>query len=140
MKLRDNLINAKCIDCGNCCLSTEMIISENDIQLILNKAHLNLSRGDFIRKNSEGYFELKNVEGHCVFFEKNTKLCKIYEFRPQGCSFYPLIYDSDQKQCIYDKDCPRIHLFNLTKQEMRVTCNSIKKFLQEELKIIFSSR
>ncbi len=135
MKSRDN----KCVNCGNCCLQTEMILSEKDIKLILNKAPLNLSREDFTLKNSEGYYQLKNIKGLCVFFKKDTKLCKIYEFRPQGCRFYPLIYDFDNKKCIYDKDCPRIGLFNLTKKELSITCNNIKNFLKEEIKIIFST-
>jgi len=135
MKSRDN----KCVDCGICCNQTEMILSETDIILILNIASLNLKREDFVQKNSEGYYQLKNIKGLCVFLKKDTKLCKIYEFRPRGCRFYPIIYDLDLKKCIYDKDCPRIALFNLTKQELSMTCKSIKNFFQVEIKIMFST-
>lgn len=121
------------------CNQTEMILSETDIILILNIASLNLKREDFVQKNSEGYYQLKNIKGLCVFLKKDTKLCKIYEFRPRGCRFYPIIYDLDLKKCIYDKDCPRIALFNLTKQELSMTCKSIKNFFQVEIKIMFST-
>jgi len=116
-----------------------MILSEKDITLILKNAPSNLNREDFVKKSSDGYSELKNIKGHCVFLQKDTKQCKIYEFRPQGCGFYPIIYDFDQLKCIYDKDCPRTDLFILTKQELRMTCKSIKQFLQEEIKIKFSN-
>ena len=139
MNLRNNLIDNKCVDCGICCNQTEMILSEMDILLILNQASFNLKREDFVQKNNEGYYQLKNLKGHCVFLKNDTKLCKIYEFRPQGCRFYPIIYDFDYKKCIYDKDCPRTDLFNLTKHELGLTCKSIKIFLQEEIKIMLST-
>ena len=102
----------KCKDCGICCLNTDMILSEQDIILILNTySSINLKREDFVFRNRNSHFQLKNVENHCVFFDILTKTCKIYFVRPQGCRFYPLIYDYDKRKCVLDKDCPRFHLF-----------------------------
>ena len=139
MKRRNNLTENKCIDCGNCCKQTEMILSERDILCILKDTSLNLNREDFILKSTEGHYQLKNISGYCFFLKKDTKICRIYELRPQGCRFYPLIYDLDYRKCIYDKDCPRTDLFNLSKKELSLTCKKIKKFLKEEIKITFSN-
>jgi len=101
----------RCVDCGNCCRETEMIISAQDITRIKKNAPENLRRINFIKKTADGLFQLKNIDGNCVFFDPTTKLCKIYEIRPEGCRFYPLIYDIDEKLCVLDQDCPRPELF-----------------------------
>lgn len=128
----------KCENCGDCCKQTEMILSEKDIIFILNIGSMNLRREDFIQKNKDGVYQLKNDKGYCVFFKTHIKLCKIYKFRPQGCRFYPLIYDLDYKKCIFDKDCPRTDLFYISKEELKDTCKRIKNFLKEHLKITFN--
>ncbi len=128
-----------CENCGNCCKQTEMILSEKDTNLILNIDSMNLRKEDIIQKNSNGFYQLKNEKGYCVFFESHTKLCKVYEFRPQGCRFYPLIYDFDLKKCVFDKDCLRTDLFYVNKEELKDTCKKIKNFLKEYLKIKFNN-
>ena len=78
-----------CLKCGNCCIDTEMQLSNNDVQRI-NEA---------IRPNFEFFFEdggylyLLNISGHCIFFNEKNKSCKIYQYRPKGCKFYPYVYD-----------------------------------------------
>lgn len=125
----------KCKDCGICCKQTEMILSETDITLILNDASLNLKREDFIEINNDGFFQLKNVKGFCVFFEPSIKLCEIYKLRPQGCKFYPLIYDFSINKCVLDVvDCPRPNLFYETSRKAKKTCLKIKRFLIEVFK------
>ena len=91
------LINCK--KCGNCCLETEMLLSINDIHSIINNVRPSFQF--FEEKN--GYLFLLNISGHCIFFDDLKKKCKIYEFRPQGCRFYPLIYDNGK--CVVDNDC-----------------------------------
>ena len=125
----------KCKDCGKCCEQTEMILSEEDIILILNGASFNLKREDFIEMNNDGFFQLKNVKGFCFFFEPSTKLCRIYKLRPQGCNFYPLIYDFDTSKCVLDVDCPRPNLFYETSRKANKTCLKIKKYLNQQLNL-----
>ena len=86
-------MNNKCKDCGKCCLETEMILSQRDIKLILSNFPNPIREEDFTLKNFEDQYQLKNKKGHCVFLEPTQKFCKIYEYRPQGCRFYPLIFD-----------------------------------------------
>ena len=126
----------KCKDCGICCLNTDMILSEQDISLILNNYPSNdLQREDFIFINKNGLFQLKNIEDHCVFFDAAIKKCKIYHAHPQGCRFYPLIYDIDKNKCVLDKDCPRTHLFYQNNNKIKRYCKKIKNFLREQLHI-----
>ncbi|MHA1291748.1 MAG: YkgJ family cysteine cluster protein [Promethearchaeota archaeon] len=122
----------KCENCGICCLETEMIVSDEDIALILNNYSTFSIKEDFLVKNKNGLYQLKNVDGHCIFFNFSSKLCKIYKYRPQGCRFYPLIYDM-KKGCILDNDCPRNNLFFQKKQNFKKICDCIKEFLREKL-------
>jgi Fe-S-cluster containining protein len=125
----------KCENCGQCCIRTEMILSKQDIYRIKKYAPKILVRKKFVFKNDEGLFQLKNLGSHCIFLDFKSKRCKIYNIRPKGCDFYPLIYDSLTSQCIIDKDCPRPQLFYRNKEELKEACESLKKFLKTELSI-----
>jgi len=128
-------MNNKCQDCGKCCLETEMPLSERDIELIIANSLNNLNEDDFAIKKNEDYYQLKNINGHCFFLDNQSKICKIYANRPQGCRFYPIIYDFDKNQCVFDEECPRTDLFQLMEIDFKQHCNRIKQFLREELKI-----
>ncbi len=123
----------KCENCGECCLRTEMILSESDINRIMKNSTKNLQKNDFVFKNRDGFFQLKNNEDHCIFLDSLSKECKIYEYRPQGCRFYPLIYNFQENNCIYDNDCPRPHLFYQDETELKETCEDLSRFLKQEL-------
>ena len=123
----------KCVDCGNCCRETEMILSTRDVARIKNNDPKNLREIDFVKKIEDRLFQFKNADGHCVFFDPTTKLCKIYEVRPQGCCFYPLIYDSDKRLCVLDKECPRPKLFYPNKNSRLKTCEKIVRFLEKQV-------
>jgi hypothetical protein len=130
-------MNDNCKDCGKCCLETEMPLSNNDINLIIENSFNNLTQEDFTVKNNEDYFQLKNIDGNCFFLDPNSKICKIYANRPRGCRFYPLIFDYDRDKCVLDDECPRTSLFYRTKLELKDTCSKIKTFLSDELGILF---
>ena len=123
----------RCQNCGECCLKTEMILSKEDIKQIIKKSPNNLIKKDFRFKNKDGFFQLKNIRDHCIFLDSLSKQCKIYEYRPQGCRFYPLIFDFQEKNCIFDNDCPRPHLFYQDKTEFKNICKALMRFLKQEL-------
>ena len=125
----------KCESCGECCIRTEMILSQQDIDVIIHNFPKKLKRKNFVFKNQNGFFQLKNSANHCVFLDFFSKKCTIYEYRPQGCRYYPLIYDFIQNKCIFDKDCPRTYLFYQKKEELKMNCNDLKHFLRTQLKI-----
>ncbi len=122
-----------CKDCGKCCIETEMLLSSNDIALIKKDKPKYLKIASFVRKTEEGFNQLINVKGYCVFFDSVAKMCTIYDVRPQGCRYYPLIYDSDKKLCVLDHECPRPELFYPNKNSQVKTCRKIVKFLEKEV-------
>ena len=130
-------MNKNCIDCGKCCLETEMPLSKSDIELIIESSLGALKKEDFAIKVNEGYYQLRNINGSCFFLNTKSNRCKIYRNRPQGCRFYPLIFDYDENKCIYDKECPRNELFQLKGVEFEKTCKNLKTFINKELKISF---
>lgn len=123
-----------CKDCGKCCQKTEMLLSEQDIRLIEENIS-SITRDEFTELSEKDIYQLKNKDDHCVFLDIKSKLCNIYEIRPQGCKFYPIIYDNEKNICIYDEECPRISQFYLNRKKFKKICNNIKKFLKKELKI-----
>jgi Fe-S-cluster containining protein len=126
-----------CFSCGKCCMATEMMLSEQDIGVILDHKEQYISKDEFTVINKEGIYQLRNVDGYCFFFNHNTKKCKIYDFRPQGCRFYPLVYDPIRKKCIYDQVCPHPKLIYQNSIHLKSICNSLKKFLKTQLNIKF---
>ena len=125
----------KCEDCGECCIRTEMFISRGEINTIKKQLPQSLKKKNFVFKNDTGFFQLKNVDNHCVFFDPTLKLCKIYDYRPQGCKFYPLIYNMQNNNCIFDRDCPRTSLFYQDKVSLREKCDNLKAFLKKSFNI-----
>jgi len=119
-----------CADCGICCSKTEMLITDDDIKIILKKYPKQLKVDDFAFKNKEGFWQLKNINKYCFFFNNNTKECSIYEFRPEGCRYYPLIYLTDIKICSLDTDCPRRDEFYAHWKERRSVTNNLMRYLK----------
>ncbi|GAG77984.1 unnamed protein product, partial [marine sediment metagenome] len=72
-----------------------MILSKNDFENIIKNSTKYSHKEDFVFKNKDGFFQLKNINEHCVFFDIPSKQCEIYDYRPKGCKFYPLIFDSN---------------------------------------------
>ena len=60
------------------------------------------NRSEFLVEK-EGFIVLQNIKGHCYFLK--DKRCSIYKSRPQGCRFYPLIYDFDVEEILIDELC-----------------------------------
>lgn len=132
-------MNLRCKGCGKCCYETEMIISEQDIERILHHVNLISKREDFANKNKDGLHQLKNTNGHCVFLNGSSqdKKCRIYPYRPQGCRFYPMIFDPSKMKCILDKECPNSSRFYTEDQQFQKRCQDLRKFLENELSLKF---
>ncbi len=96
--------------CSACCHNTEMMLTEEDVKRI--KA---LGYKDFYYEE-DGFFYLKNKNGKCVFLDERG-LCMIYEQRPEGCRFYPFIYDPEMDNIMRDENCPYREKFKLENPE-----------------------
>jgi Fe-S-cluster containining protein len=91
-----------CSHCGVCCENTEMLLSDADIEHLERKGH---DEQNFTRYDRHGYARLKNRDGLCVFYDVEKRQCQVYEYRPQGCRIYPVLY-SEQEGIIVDDLCP----------------------------------
>ena len=102
------------------------------------KTHIsvqNLNVYSFCYIGKDGYMQLRNEDHHCYFYDETTRKCNIYEIRPQGCKFYPLIYDMNKNECTFDEDCPKSSLLYPDKSEIKKACSEIKHYLKNQLKI-----
>ncbi len=95
-------VRLRCLEvrCCKCCYETEMPLSEKDVKRI---EKLGYSRDDFSIV-VDGVRVLRNVDGHCYFLKDGV--CSIYEHRPLGCRFYPVIYDVERRKATVHDFCP----------------------------------
>jgi hypothetical protein len=78
-----------------------MLLTEKDIDRLVNRG---FSKSFFVKFDKEGYAQLKNREGYCVFYDAKKRRCSVYADRPSGCRVYPVIFD-EQKGIILDDIC-----------------------------------
>lgn len=119
--------------CNLCCVETKMPLSRSDIKQIL-KAGYNLR--NFAVKTSEGW-RLKNRSGKCVFL--GEKGCKIYQYRPEGCRLYPLVYDETSGTVRFDDVCPYNNEFKITKEDIRRLSDLLLRLVKEKREDVFST-
>lgn len=87
---------ADCKKCGYCCTRSAGILLFDEIKTI--SKHLKISQKEFIQKyletitrfnttlykiKQEQYDELP--QGRCLFYDKETRLCKIHDVKPMYC-------------------------------------------------------
>ncbi len=113
-----------CEEIRLCCTETEMTLTREDAERIEG---LGYDRTEFLVRVMAGFCELKNVDRFCYFYDKEAKACRIYENRPEGCRYYPIIYDARRKKCIIDRDCPSGE--TVTREEVRKACHKVRKLV-----------
>jgi len=121
--MANSCISHKCIQC---CVDTNMILSNNDINRI---EKLGFGKDFFIIKRN-GWLQLRNKNGRCVFH--NGTFCSIYVHRPEGCRLYPITYDKDKKCEIFDEECLYRDEFKISKHKKRRLFTLIKKLENEK--------
>lgn len=114
-----------CMVCGKCCENTQMILLKDDIKRI---AALGYNPSNFAIKRGEQFF-LKNIEGYCTFFDKESGKCIIYPYRPIGCSLYPIVINIKTKTPSLDTFCPLS--VTTKKHELKRAQRIIKKIIKE---------
>ena len=92
----------RCSRCGACCQETEMLLSAEDIERLERKGY---SKDFFAQFDEKGYATLRNLQGHCIFYDVEKKRCKVRAVRPLGCRIYPVVYD-EEKGIVVDSICP----------------------------------
>lgn len=77
-----------------------MPLTEGDI-----KRFQSAGKSNFYIRTQDGYIQLKNVHGHCIFLGDDGK-CTVYDIRPEGCRVYPWVYNEEKGSIEADVDCP----------------------------------
>jgi len=108
--------------CCECCKETEMTLTEEDLQRIKDQGY-----NDFYFIN-DGYFQLRNVNGRCYFLKDGR--CSIYENRPDGCRYYPIILDLGDDRTYLHDFCKYRDEFNFTSAQK----NALRRLVHRELK------
>ena len=114
-------IPCKIHSCTKCCFETRMPLTNADIKRIAKQGY---RYKDFIIKRKSDRY-LKNQKGKCVFLRDDG--CKIYSFRPDGCRLYPLVYNETVDQAILHDFCPYEYMFKITREDIDILKNLIKK-------------
>ncbi|MCX8205304.1 MAG: YkgJ family cysteine cluster protein [Candidatus Nezhaarchaeota archaeon] len=78
----------KCLKCGACCINTEMPLTRGDARRLEGLGY----RVEEFAELRRGLLRLRNVDGHCFFYDPSSRRCKVYSHRPEGCRLYPFIY------------------------------------------------
>ncbi len=116
-------LNFKCQQCGSCCQGESTIsLTSQDVQRIAY--FLGLTEKEFLKKyaviKSGGRIELKTRNGFCIFFDKDTRQCKVHPVKPEKCKEWPFVkaifedYDSFK---IIKSSCPGLR--NVTWEELK---------------------
>ena len=92
----------RCSHCGICCTETEMLLSKKDIALLEKQG---FGKKCFVKFDRQGFAQLKNMDGYCVFYDRGKQRCRVYVNRPAGCRVYPVILD-EEIGIILDDICP----------------------------------
>lgn len=114
-----------CNGCIQCCLETEMPLSEEDVMRIRKLGFVE----DNFAVNMDGWLQLKNRDGRCVF--NDGDVCTIYEGRPEGCRFYPVTYDDGKKRAVLDGDCPRRDEFDASGADLKALASLVARLRKE---------
>ena len=114
-----------CDGVKTCCMETEMTLTKSDIERLETVDH---PKERFLIRTTDGFYQLRNVDGHCYFYDPEKRTCIVYTSRPDGCRFYPIIYDARRHRCIVDKDCPS--RATVSQQEIRKACRDIRVLVE----------
>jgi Fe-S-cluster containining protein len=110
--------------CRDCCIDTRMPLSIHDIRRLRG---LGYPLADFMVMVG-GERRLRNVEGQCFFLCDAG--CRVYDVRPLGCRFYPLVVDGGGRVMV-DSDCRHSDRFMVGSEDTRGLRVFAKKLRRE---------
>jgi len=139
-----------CLNCGKCCISFGVCVSELDIKLICNET--GLSEDNFVqyipdyefrerkekavlingkkmlrilqwKSNPDVYLDNEHV---CIFYNEKEKKCNIHSFRPLLCRTYPFKLSENKLIETQSRVCP--HKWFPIGEELKQYIKDIKKY------------
>lgn len=89
IKLQQEILEkVKCSNCGWCCVSCNVLLSENDIIRLCK--HIRCDFGQFYEKYMDKETIANYLSFPCPFLDMNKeKKCAIYDVRPEVCKHFP---------------------------------------------------
>jgi hypothetical protein len=92
---------------------------------------LGYPRKAFVRIK-DGLFTLRNRDGACFFLDAESRSCKVYASRPEGCKFYPIIYSMDTGNPIIDREeCHKAK--TVTDNEVKIATPRLARLIKRVL-------
>lgn len=113
--------------CIECCIQTEMLLINYDVDRIKK---LGFEKNFFVIEDG-CLLRLKNESGRCVFLKDYG--CSIYEYRPEGCRLYPLVYNPYKNHFEMDHLCPFNFEFKISEEDGEYLKRFIKTLEVEEM-------
>jgi Fe-S-cluster containining protein len=114
----------RCSNCGKCCENTEMELTSEDIKRLENIG----CRLEEFAVVDDGVIRLRNVDGHCYFYDTAEKRCRVYRKRPLGCFLYPVVY-LENEGVMVDELCPKGR--TVSEQELKRKGKILDNLLKE---------
>jgi Fe-S-cluster containining protein len=102
-----------------------MLLSKKDIKRLENKR---FSQNQFVKYDKQGYAQLKNRDGYCIFYNRKNRQCSVYADRPSGCRVYPVILD-EENGIILDSICESRN--SITDKEKNLKGKRVIRLLEE---------
>ncbi|MEM1852797.1 MAG: YkgJ family cysteine cluster protein [Thermofilaceae archaeon] len=112
-----------CLSCGLCCRETEMVLTPSDVERL---ELLGYRREEFAVYDGR-FHRLRNVDGRCFFYRGGR--CVVYDYRPIGCSMYPIVIDPESGSVEVDRFCPLAYM--TTPGELRRAEKLARSILRE---------
>jgi Fe-S-cluster containining protein len=83
----------QCTQCGDCCTGAPGYVWVNKSEIEALAAKLGIGIAEFERKYVRDVGVRKSLiefaNGDCVFFDGQTRKCKVYDARPRQCRTWP---------------------------------------------------
>ncbi|MHA2175372.1 MAG: YkgJ family cysteine cluster protein [Candidatus Hodarchaeales archaeon] len=114
--MKEKFVDGKiCIkeSCFHCCIETEMILSKADVKRITQET--GLSSPEYSTFDEKSHTVLRNKKDQDIeicYFLSTERKCTIYKIRPEGCRYYPIIWNFYNQQAFSDDYCPHHKQFN----------------------------
>ena len=98
-----------CTGCGNCCTGAPgfVWVSEEEIDQLAD--WLTMDRAQFVRQYVRKVGRRKSLVGYasgdCVFFDPETRRCRVYPVRPGQCRTWPFWDSSLRSPAAWESTC-----------------------------------
>ena len=88
--------------CAQCCLDAAVALLNEDVTRITMHGYYDA----YFVNEEDGVKTLRKFsDGCCIFYEKDTGRCEVYEFRPELCKLRPYTINPGTHEPVIDQEC-----------------------------------